>query len=65
MLDQAVPTGGWCGAFFSPEAVDLLASRCFTTSIRRAIGDLHDAYDHLDNIPDQIGREHLVDVIDE
>ncbi len=65
-LEQAPsPDGGWCNALFTPEGVDLLASRCFTRSIRRAIGDIRDAFDHADEMPARIGREHLVEIIDD
>jgi hypothetical protein len=35
-----------------------------TKTIRLAIGDIRDAFDHLDEMPDQIDREHLLEVID-
>jgi hypothetical protein len=58
------PQGGWSETLFTAEALDLLASRCFTKTIRLAIGDIRDAFDHLDEMPDQINREHLLEVID-
>jgi energy-coupling factor transporter ATP-binding protein EcfA2 len=54
----------WSRILFTTEALDLLASRCLTKSIRLAIGDIRDAFDHLDEMPDQIDREHLLEVID-
>lgn len=66
VLDQVPsPRGGWCKALFTADALDLLASRCLSRSIRRAISDIRDAFDHLDVMPDQIGRQHLIDVIDD
>jgi energy-coupling factor transporter ATP-binding protein EcfA2 len=58
------PEGKWSETLFTAEALDLLASRCFTKTIRLAIGDIRDAFDHLDGMPDQIDREHLLEVID-
>jgi energy-coupling factor transporter ATP-binding protein EcfA2 len=59
------PRGGWSETLFTAEALDLLANRCFTKTIRLAIGDIRDAFDHLDGMPDQMDREHLVEVIDD
>lgn len=62
--NETRPQSGWSETLFTTEALDLLASRCLAKTIRLAIGDIRDAFDHLDGMPDQIDREHLLEVID-
>jgi hypothetical protein len=62
--NKTPPDSGWSCALFTAAALDLLANRCFTRTIRVAIADIRDAFDHLDDMPHQIDREHLLEVID-
>lgn len=60
---QEPPNDGWCKALFTDEAVDLLAVRCLQRSVRQALADVRDAFDHSDVLPDRIDRQHLVDAM--
>ncbi len=61
--DLAVPDGGWAAVLFTPAALTLLAHRCRTRSVRRAITDIRDAFERVEVMPEQIDREHLLEVL--
>lgn len=63
-LDDTPPAGGWAEALFTSDALELLAHRCRAKSIRQAIADIRDTFDHLAEMPDQISREHLLEAIE-
>jgi hypothetical protein len=62
-LDDQSPEGGWCDALFTREAVELLARRCLDRSLRQALTDVRDAFDHHDTLPEKITREHVAEAI--
>jgi hypothetical protein len=57
------PDGGWASVLFTPSALELLAHRCKSKSVRRAISDIRDALDRAEVMPEKLDREHLLDVI--
>jgi hypothetical protein len=61
--DLDAPKGGWAPVLFSPAALLLLAHRCRSRSVRLAITDIRNALERLEEMPDQIQREHLLDAI--
>ena len=63
--EPKIPDAGWARTLFTPDALDLLANRCMNTSIRRAIGDIRDALDHVEEMPDRVTADLLLTVIDE
>jgi hypothetical protein len=62
-LDEDSPDDGWCTDLFTNEALDTLATRCLQHSVRQALADVRDAFDHNDVLPDRIDRQHLVDAM--
>jgi hypothetical protein len=63
--EMPAPSEGWAQTLFTAEALQLLGARCHSRSIRKAINDIRDVFDHLADMPEAIGVEHLVEVIDE
>jgi hypothetical protein len=62
-LDTPAPEGSWCDVLFTPDAVELLARRCLDRSIRQALTDVRDTFDHHDALPPRISREHIAEAI--
>jgi energy-coupling factor transporter ATP-binding protein EcfA2 len=62
-LDVPAPDGGWCDLVFASEAVELLAHRCLERSLRQALTDVRDTFDHHETLPDQITRDHIAEAI--
>lgn len=62
-LEEPAPAGGWCDVVFSGDAVELLARRCLERSLRQALADVRDTFDHHDALPAQITREHVVEAM--
>lgn len=61
--DVDIPEAGWAATLFTPAALSLLAHRCRRRSVRRAITDIRDAFERAEEMPDQIDREHLLEVL--
>lgn len=62
-LEEPTPAGGWCDVLFSADALELLARRCLERSLRQALADVRDTFDHHDILPAQITREHVVEAM--
>jgi hypothetical protein len=62
-LDEEPPDGGWCAGLFTEAAIDTLAARCLGHSVRQALADVRDAFDHSDVLPERIDRQQIVDAM--
>jgi hypothetical protein len=62
-LEDEPPAGGWCELLFSADAVEILARRCLDRSLRQALADVRDTFDHHDVLPAQITRDHIVEAM--
>ena len=49
--------------FFAHEAVELLARRCLERSLRQALTDVRDTFDHHEALPARITRDHIAEAI--
>jgi hypothetical protein len=63
VLDEPAPHGGWCDVVFSSDAIELLARRCLERTLRQALADVRDTFDHHEVLPAQITRDHLIEAI--
>ena len=57
-LDE-VREGGWTPVLFDEDAIALLAERAMEHSVRQALADIRDAFDHTLEVPDRITRDYL------
>jgi AAA ATPase domain len=51
--------GGWTGALFDEDAIALLAKRILEHSVRQALADIRNAFDHAVDMPERITRDYL------
>ena len=58
-LDQS-HADGWASELFDDPALKLLAARVFEHSIRQALGDIRNAFDHTPELPSRISDEYLL-----
>jgi hypothetical protein len=56
---EGIREGGWAQVLFDEDAIALLAERAMEHSVRQALADIRNAFDHTLEIPDRITRNYL------